>query len=170
MWIGGYDDWTPAEQREWERDIEEMRAEREQRESVMKTENEDNLSWLQMAIDYPLFKATYTKIGDTDLYVVDLKRQTTTKQGVRNLVFEVVYPLYHGLNAIIEQRKTPKTSLIKIQTSSREHVEATYTCECTPDKWPYNTMDKISEALADQLTMKQNLDRRLLMNLSFYEE
>ena len=170
MWIGGYDDWTPAEQREWDRDIEEMRAEREQRESVMKTENEDNLSWLQMAIDYPLFKATYTKIGDTDLYVVDLKRQTTTKQGVRNLVFEVVYPLYRGLNAIIEQRKTPKTSLIKIQTSSREHVEVTYTCECTPDKWSYNTMDKISEALADQLTMKQNFDRGLLMNLSFYEE
>ena len=170
MWIGGYDDWTPAEQREWDRDIEEMRAEREQRESVMKTENEDNLSWLQMAIDYPLFKATYTKIGDTDLYVVDLKRQTTTKQGVRNLVFDVVYPLYHGLNAIIEQRKTPKTSLIKIQTSSREHVEVTYTCECTPDKWSYNTMDKISKALADQLTMKQNLDRGLLMNLSFYEE
>ena len=45
MWIGGYDDWTPAEQREWDRDIEEMRAESEQRESVMKTENEDNLSW-----------------------------------------------------------------------------------------------------------------------------
>ena len=170
MWIGGYDDWTPAEQREWDRDIEEMRAEREQRQSVMKTENEDNLSWLQMAIDYPLFKATYTKIGDTDLYVVDLKRQTTTKQVVRNLVFEVVYPLYHGLNAIIEQRKTPKTSLIKIQTSSREHVEVTYTCECTPDKWSYNTMDKISEALADQLTMKQNLDRELVMNFSFYEE
>ena len=170
MWMGGYDDWTPPEQREWDRDIEEMRAEREQRESVMKTVNEDNLSWLQMAIDYALFKATYTKIGDTDLYVVDLKRQTTTKQGVRSLVYEVVYPLYHGLNAIIEQRKTPKTSLIKIQTSSREHVEVTYTCVCTPDKWSYNTMDKISEALADQLTMKQNLDRGLLMNLSFYEE
>ena len=32
MWIGGYDDWTPAEQREWNRDLEEMQAEREQRE------------------------------------------------------------------------------------------------------------------------------------------
>ena len=100
--------------------------------------------------------------------MVDLKRQTTTKQGVRNSVFEVVYPLYHGLNVIIEQRKTP--SLIKIQTSSREHVEVTYTSDCTPDKWSYSTMDKISEALADQLTIKQNLDRGLLMNLSFYEE
>lgn len=32
MWIGGYSDWTPAEQREWGRDIEELWAEREQRE------------------------------------------------------------------------------------------------------------------------------------------
>ena len=31
-------------------------------------------------------------------------------------------------------------------------------------------MDKISEALADQLTATQNLDQGLLMNLSFYEE
>lgn len=23
MWIGGYDDWTPAEQRDWDRDMEE---------------------------------------------------------------------------------------------------------------------------------------------------
>ena len=32
MWIGGYDDWTPAEQREWHRDLAELEAEREQRE------------------------------------------------------------------------------------------------------------------------------------------
>ena len=24
MWIGGYDDWTPAEQREWDRDLAEL--------------------------------------------------------------------------------------------------------------------------------------------------
>ena len=27
MWIGGYDDWTPAEQREWDRDLEELERE-----------------------------------------------------------------------------------------------------------------------------------------------
>ena len=166
MWIGGYDDWTPAEQREWDRDLEEMQAEREQREREAK--NEDNLSWMDLALDYPKFKATYTKIADTDLYVVDLKRQTPSKQGDRN--FEVVYPLYQGLNAILEKRKTPKTSLIKIETSSREHVEVTYSYECTPDQWSYNAMDKISEALADQLTATQNWDQGLLMNLSFYEQ
>ena len=145
MWIGGYDDWTPAEQREWDRDLEEMQAEREQREREAK--NEDKL---------------IPKL-ETDLYAVDLKRQTPSKQGDRNLVFEVIYPLYQGLNAILEQKKTPKTSLIKIETSSREHNKVSYTCECTPDQWSYNTMDKISEALADQLTATQNLDQGLLM-------
>ena len=168
MWIGGYDDWTPAEQREWDRDLEEMQAEREQRE--LEAKNEDKLSWMELALDYPKFKATFTKIGDADLHVVDLKRQTPSKQGDRNLVFEVVYPLYQGLNAILEKRKTPKTSLIKIETSSREHSKVSYTCECTPDQWSYNTMDKISEASVDQLTATQNLDQELLMNLSFYEE
>ena len=62
MWIGGYDDWTPAEQREWDRDLEEMKAEREQREREAK--NEDKLSWMELALDYQTFKATYTKIGD----------------------------------------------------------------------------------------------------------
>ena len=50
MWIGGYDDWTPAEQREWDRDLEEMQAEREQRER--ETKNEDKLSWMELALDY----------------------------------------------------------------------------------------------------------------------
>ena len=50
MWIGGYDDWTPAEQGEWDRDLEEMQAEREQREREAK--NEDKLSWMELALDY----------------------------------------------------------------------------------------------------------------------
>ena len=139
MLIGGYSDWTPAEQREWGRDIAE--AEREKREREAK--NEDKLSWLELALDDPMFKVNYTKIGDTDLYVVDLKRQIPGKQGVRNLVFEVVYPLYQGLSEIIEKRKTPQTSLIKIEASSREHVEVTYSCECTPGQWSYAKMDEI---------------------------
>ena len=32
MWVGGYSDWTPAEQRELDRDIAELEAEREERE------------------------------------------------------------------------------------------------------------------------------------------
>ena len=39
-----------------------MQAEREQREREAK--NENKLSWMELALDYPKFKATYTKIGD----------------------------------------------------------------------------------------------------------
>ena len=48
MWIGGYDDWTPAEQREWNRDLAELEAEHERRELTAKTENdkETQLRWI----------------------------------------------------------------------------------------------------------------------------
>ena len=95
MWIGTYEDWTPAERREWDRDLETMEAEREQRDA----KNEEKLSWMELAIDYPKFKASYTKLSDKDLYVVYLIQQKASKQGDRNLVFEVVFPLYQGLNA-----------------------------------------------------------------------
>ena len=136
----------------------------------MKAENEDKLSWLEMAIDYPLFNATYTRVNGTNLYVVDLNKVSPLKEGTRNLDFEVVYPLYYGLNDIIETRKTPKTTLIKIETSSREHFGVTYTCEFSPEQWSYATMAEVTEALADQLTMKQDLNRGLLVSLYFYEE
>lgn len=32
MWVGGYSDWTSAEQREWDRDLKELRGERVQRD------------------------------------------------------------------------------------------------------------------------------------------
>ena len=65
--------------------------------------------------------------------------------------------------------KTPKTTYITIKVSSREHLDVTYKCEFSPDQWSYYKMDEITEALADQLTMKQNLNRGLLMSLSFHE-
>ena len=167
MWIGTYEYWTPAEQREWDRDLEIMEAEREQRERDAK--NEKKLSWMELAIDYPKFKASYTKLSDKDMYVVYLIQQTPSKQGDRNLVFEVVFPLYQGLNAILEERKTPKTSLIKIEMTSWEHKHVNYTCECTPKQWSYDTMDKSLAELEEQLTATQDLNGGLLIQLSFKE-
>ena len=83
MWVGGSSDWTPAEKREWDRDLEKLEVESEQRESVMKAENEDKLSWLEMAIDYPLFKATYTIVNGTNLYVVDFNKVSPSKEGTQ---------------------------------------------------------------------------------------
>ena len=66
MWVGGYDDWTPAEQREWDRDLDEMWAKHEQTESVMYPKNDEFLHWMELALDDPIFKVTYSKIGSTD--------------------------------------------------------------------------------------------------------
>ena len=84
--------------------------------------------------------------------------------------FEIVYAIYHGLNDIIELTKPSKTSQIKIRASSREHWDVVYTCEFRVDQWSYNKMDEIMDGLADQLTMKQDLNGGLLIQLSFNEE
>ena len=132
MWVGGYSDWTPAEQREWDRDMEKLEAEREERE--LKAKNEDKLHWLELALDDPLFKVSYTRVFGSNLYVVDITQCKPSKEGVRKLGFEVMYPLYQGLNDIIETRKTSKTTQIKIEVSSREHWDVTYKYEFSPDQ------------------------------------
>ena len=43
MWIGGYHDWPPAEQREWDRGLEKLEAGREQSELTAKTVNENTV-------------------------------------------------------------------------------------------------------------------------------
>ena len=121
-------------------------------------------------MDDPLFKVSYTQIFGANLYVIDIIQKPPSKEGVRNMDFEIVYPLYHGLNDIIELTKPSMTSLIKIKASSREHWGVIYTCEFRVDRWSYNKMDEIMEGLADQLTMKQDLNGGLLMQLSFNEK
>ena len=41
---------------------------------------------------------------------------------------------------------------------------------CTPDTWSYTVMDEILEALNEQLSMKQDLNRGLLLQLSFIKK
>ena len=104
-----------------------------------------------------------------DLYAFDLSENPPSKEGARNIDFEVVYPFYHELTDISEKRKTLKTTVIKIEASSREHWHVVYTCQFSPNQWSYTKMDEIMEALADQLTKRQNLSRGLMMEISLYE-
>ena len=184
MWVGGYDDWTPAEQREWDRDLEELEREHKAKTDYEKIpthletihhmdrkdckKKEQSKTWLDLALDDPLYKATFTRLGETNAYTVNLQEQTPAQLGDRNLVFEVANPLYQGLNTILAKRK--ETSTIRIQVSSREHVGVSYTCYCTPDTWSYTVMDDILEGLNEQLSMKQNLNRGLLLQLSFIKK
>ena len=185
MWIGGYDDWTPAEQRDWDRDMEEnerlyeeRQKERELKEKGEQTVSQDvtdvkevkeTKSWMDWAFEDPLYKATFTRLANTHAYSANLIPQKPMHSAVaRNLIFEVVNPLYQGLNAILSQHKDNST--IKIHVSSREHIYVYYTCYCTPDTWSYTVMDEILEGLNEQLSMKQDLNRGLLIQLSFIKK
>ena len=182
MWFGGYNDWTPAEQRDWDRDMEEnarLHKERQWEKEIEELSKEEqplkeskateSKSWMDWAFEDPLYKATFTRLGDTHAYSVNLIPQTPVHSDVtRNLIFEVVNPLYQGLDAILKKEKPIST--IKIHVSSREHVYVYYTCYCTPDTWSFTVMDEILQGLDEQLSMKQNLNRGLLIQLSFIKK
>ena len=130
---------------------------------------ENEFHWMELALYDPLFEVSYIRASGTHLYSVDISELSPSKEGVRNLDFEIVYPLYTTLKEIIEAGKTTKTAEVKIIASSREHWEVTYTEEFPLDQWSYTRMNNIMDGLADQLTMKQNLNGGLLVQLTFNE-
>ena len=188
-WVGGYDDWTPAEQREWDRDLDELehkesekKQEKQEKKEFkerkkpgkkacdVKSKKKKQKTWMDWALEDPLFKATFTRAGNTNAYTVQLQNRIPVQLGDRNLAFEVVNPLYQELNAILKPHLTPQTSTIKLQVSSREHRSVYCTRYCTPETWSYTVMDELMESLDEQLSMKQNLNRDLLIQLSFIKK
>ena len=125
--------------------------------------------WVELAIEDPLFKVTLVRVWDSNMYVVSITQQPPSKAGERNLEFEIVYPIYKALTEVTERKTTPKTTIIQLRASAREYCDAFYRGEFSPKQWCYQNMDEIMEALADQLTMKQNLNGGLLIQLSFHE-
>jgi len=168
MWIGTYEDWTPAEQREWDRDLAELEAPRKEPTEGLCDKN-GTKDWLELACEDPLFKVTCNSVWGSNIYIVDIKQQPPTIVGERNMEFEMVFPLYNALEEVIEKKTTPKTTNIKLRASSREYWDAVFECEFLPTQWSYFKMDEILEALADELTMKQNLNGGLLVRLWFHE-
>ena len=134
-----------------------------------RTNHQETQCWMDLAIEDPLYKVTYTTVLGTNLYALDFTQNPPTKEGVRNMDFEVVFPFYTCVSDIIDKRKTPKTALVKIETSSREHLHVEYTCEFLFETWCFVKMDEIINALADQLTTNENLNRGLMMKISLYE-
>ena len=61
MWIGTYEDWTPAEQREWDRDLAELEAPRKETTEVLCGKGVTK-HWTELAIEDPLFKVTCNSV------------------------------------------------------------------------------------------------------------
>ena len=80
MMVRTYDAWTPVEHRKWDKDLEEMWTKHEQKEREMYPENKENLHWMELALDDPLFKVSYTQIFGSNLYVVDVTQKPPSKK------------------------------------------------------------------------------------------
>ena len=131
--------------------------------------NSPELHWMELALDDPMFQVEYFRAAGIHLYSFDFIQRKTTKEGPRNIDFELVYAMYLAACEIIEAIKPAKTSRIKVMASSREHWDVAYVEEFPVDQWSYTQVDNMIDGLAEQLTMKQNLNRGLLVRFIFIE-
>lgn len=162
MWIGGYSDWTPAEQREWDRDMKEYERlydEREkQKERELNAIEADSKTWKEWALYNPLYKAYISVGGKSSTYDVCLYENSPVRRDVeRNLLFEIGNVIYPQIDEILQRRLTKDTVQIKLQVCSRQYKTVKYTCYCTPATWSYMIMNEILEGLNEQLIPPQNL-------------
>ena len=174
MWIGGYDDWTPAEQREWDRDLEEYarwhdekKAEEERALKAIPAGSKTPKEW---ATDNPLYKACVSENGyRSHDYTVWLCENSPVRRDVdRDRLFEVGNPIYQAFHL---PRWLPKgTTQIRLHVSSYQHKTVEYICYCTPKTWSYTVMEEILQGLNEQLTPPQDLSKGVKIKLSFVKE
>ena len=172
MWIGGYSNWTPAEQREWDRDMEEnarLYEERQKRkERELNAIKADSKTWKGWAMDNPLYKVLISLEVKTSTYDVSLYERSPVRRDVeRNMLFEVGNAVYSEFDEILRQDLPKGTSQIKLQVCSRQYKTVEYTCYCTPETWSYTIMNEILEGLNEQLIPPQDLTKGLSIKLSF---
>ena len=119
--------------------------------------------WLDLALDDPICRVSYMPYVGRNIYVLHLTQNETILKGARNLLFEVVFPMYTCVSDILEKRQPSKTELIRLHLSSRDHLHVEYTCAFPFEKWCFFKMDDILTSLEDQLAMNENLNGGLLM-------
>lgn len=131
--------------------------------------DQGSMSWIELALNDPLVRVEYRRIGETNLYAVTFKQLEAKQLKGRHLSFEMIYPFYMGMKDIIDARKTRKTTFVKVVATSRQHSHVTYVCTFDVKQFSYDKMDEIITALEQQLTMKQNLNDGLIVQFSFLE-
>lgn len=156
MWIGTYEDWSPAEQREWDRDMEELENNR-----IMKELNAIEASsktWKEWAMYNPLYEAYLIGQDNPLTLTVYLSKNVPVRMDVeRNRLFEMTYPMFKEVHKTLQRRFPKGTTQIKLQVSSRQYEDVKYTCYCTPKTWSYTVMEEIVQALTEQLNEGQDL-------------
>ena len=86
--------------------MDEVSKDRSDLEAMSEVTNDRAEKWLQsvidlcthslaLTIDDPLYTVTYTTALGTSLYALDLTQNPPSKEGARNMDFEVVFPFLY---------------------------------------------------------------------------
>lgn len=170
MYIGGYSDWTPAEQREWDRDwkeenerlLEERKKQQERELNAIKAESK---TWKEWALFNPLYKAFL--IGDDGPLTLTLyldKNSPVRTDVDRNLLFEMSYPMFLEVTKALRRKFPKKTKEIKFQARSRQDKTREFIRYCTPKTWSITVIEDILEGL--RIQSPQDLSEGLIIEPS----
>ena len=172
MWIGGYSDWTPAEQREWDRDLEEnerlLEERKKQQEKELNAIKAKSKTWKEWALFNPLYKASLIGQDNPLTLTVFLHKNSPVRTDVdRDLLFEMGYPMFKEVDKTLRRRLPKGTTQIKLQVNSRQYNHVEYTRYCTPATWSFTVMEDILQGLTEQLNDVQDLSRGLIIKPFF---
>ena len=157
MWIGGYSDWTPAEQREWDRDLEAY-----EKEIDVEPTTPREWSWFN-----PLYKAYIVESDKSRTYNIVFSDTYPARTDVkRDIPLEVSYAVFAEFDQIL-RRQLKEVSQIKLQVNSRKYPHVVYTCYCTPATWSSIVMEEIIAGLNEQLISPAVLRLGLDLQVSF---
>ena len=163
MWIGGYSDWTPAEQREWDKDLEDYEKEIELNITEVEPKTPREWAWFN-----PLYKAYIIERDNPHVYnVVFSDSYSVRTDVVRDIPLEVGYAVFAEFDPILRQQLPKGTSQMKLQVNSRKYNHVEYTCYCTPATWSFTVMEEIMEGLNEQLISPIVLALGLDIQVSF---
>ena len=163
MWIGGYNDWTPAEQREWDKDLEDYKKEIE-----LNIEYTEPRTPRERAC-FDLLYSAYVHEGDKPhVYDIVFSDNYPVQWEVeRDIPLEVGVAVYFEFDPIFRRQLSKDVSQIKLQVNSRKYPHVEYTCYCTPATWLFTVMEEIIKGLNEQKAPLKALTLGFVIRVSF---
>lgn len=126
----------------------------------------------------PLYKVKYLQLSKFDgkfRFVVNLHQRRKPKSEdfiaiMAEMSEELPPPFFARLDEIIQREKQATTYGFQVYATSREHLHVFDTFFFIRlHNWNVQRMKYILKGLSDKLTMKENLNKGLILDITFYE-
>lgn len=125
----------------------------------------------------PLYKVEHLQFSKSDrIFRFDVnlhQRRKPRSEDLIEIMAEMLEELpaafFAGLDEIIQREKQATTYGFQVHATSRERLHVFDTFFIRLHNWNVQRMDSILEGLSDKLTMKENLNKGLILVITFYE-